>query len=84
MNFFLLVLNNNKMFRVENVFFSYLVAERHAPPKYIIKLVKQTLSELIMVHENKKNFEQDRKKRLRNRKRYITYPGCITYHDCIN
>ena len=74
------------MFRVENVFFSYLVAERHAPPKYIIKLVKQTLSELIMVHENKKNFEEVEKKRLRlrNRKRYITYPGSIAYCDYIS
>ena len=72
------------MFRVENVFFSYLVAERHAPPKYIIKLVKQTLNELIMVYENKKNFEEEKKKRLRNRKRYITYPGSIAYCDYIS
>ena len=72
------------MFRVENVFFSYLVAERHAPPKYIIKLVKQTLNELIMVHENKKNFEEEKKRKLRNRKRYITYPGIIAYCDYIS
>ena len=72
------------MFRVENVFFSYLVAERHAPPKYIIKLVKQTLNELIMVHENKKNFEEEKKRKLIHRKRYITYPGSIAYCDYIS